>query len=573
MGMPIMPQRTPCKRLQSYWFVPYSTTSHSLPNSLYTDRELILVPKKGRPVTQCQHCRSERKKRSAHVSCDCGQPDKQHHPREKCIHLREAEEKAKATGTLDDQVEKDSAHLARIAEEQGCCCGHGGKCTCSLLMKEYDDPIVPHGPAVKPKLEKTSSEGSITVFQNGHHKPVHRRNHAAHECGMPYKIPMPRHQSDQSVHAAARRSVDNLSLDVNQPYQHPMFSPLNGIAFNGERRKSKSEQPSPKVPALAQSCNGVVDSRLDIDFSALSQTQTNQSMQSTMSESFGFTPLDAMSGLSDNGFDPWSAYPSSDITMPNNNPFGPWTSSNEGSHLMQPALTAASSGTTSEIDEIPPIEDTFDLSMPSIQEDSNFDFFAAQSNNSMNLNRRSLPPGMFGNIDPLSSIPAGLQSSFDNYGVTSAGKGPYQQRDKQMNTVDEAWRFQSMHPLTGLPQYNLGGLPTASRPQSRSLGPDSAPNDVLRQLFPNLDVTSTGSSGDNELQPGTMDVSKAPGMMQSSQTSSGPMDFGTGDVPSMGFTSQAWADGSLSMPNEMTPSSFNLEQDFSSPEYTSSWPQ
>lgn len=35
-------------------------------------RPLNLVGKKGRPVSQCQHCRTLRKSRSAHVKCNCG---------------------------------------------------------------------------------------------------------------------------------------------------------------------------------------------------------------------------------------------------------------------------------------------------------------------------------------------------------------------------------------------------------------------------------------------------------------------------------------------------------------------
>ena len=46
------------------------------------DRPLQHINKKGRPVSQCQHCRSMRKSRSSHVKCDCG--EKTH----KCIHLK-----------------------------------------------------------------------------------------------------------------------------------------------------------------------------------------------------------------------------------------------------------------------------------------------------------------------------------------------------------------------------------------------------------------------------------------------------------------------------------------------------
>lgn len=41
-----------------------------------SDRPLQHINKKGRPVSQCPHCRGLRKSRSTHVRCDCG--DKAH---------------------------------------------------------------------------------------------------------------------------------------------------------------------------------------------------------------------------------------------------------------------------------------------------------------------------------------------------------------------------------------------------------------------------------------------------------------------------------------------------------------
>lgn len=47
------------------------------------DRPLVHVNKKGRPVSQCQHCRGLRKARSQHVKCECH--DKAH-VKEECPH-------------------------------------------------------------------------------------------------------------------------------------------------------------------------------------------------------------------------------------------------------------------------------------------------------------------------------------------------------------------------------------------------------------------------------------------------------------------------------------------------------
>lgn len=48
----------------------------------YSDRPLQHINKKGRPVSQCAHCRAMRKSRSAHIKCDCGEKTS------KCAHLQ-----------------------------------------------------------------------------------------------------------------------------------------------------------------------------------------------------------------------------------------------------------------------------------------------------------------------------------------------------------------------------------------------------------------------------------------------------------------------------------------------------
>jgi hypothetical protein len=55
---------------------------HRVSNCQHSDRPLQHINKKGRPVSQCQHCRSMRKSRSAHTKCDCGEK------MFKCAHLK-----------------------------------------------------------------------------------------------------------------------------------------------------------------------------------------------------------------------------------------------------------------------------------------------------------------------------------------------------------------------------------------------------------------------------------------------------------------------------------------------------
>ena len=45
----------------------------------HTDRPLFEIKKKGRPVTQCEHCRELRKTKQVHVKCLCGVQDVSSH--------------------------------------------------------------------------------------------------------------------------------------------------------------------------------------------------------------------------------------------------------------------------------------------------------------------------------------------------------------------------------------------------------------------------------------------------------------------------------------------------------------
>lgn len=541
------------------WACSSCLKGHRVSGCTHTDRELTLVPKKGRPVTQCQHCRLERKKRSAHVKCDCSDGEKQHHPKEKCIHLREAEERAKA-GFHDDQhpnkpsaTTDDPTHLAAVAEEQGCCCGHGGKCTCSLIKKESQtkDGSSPHGPAVqKPRLETTRSDGSITVFANGHHKPVHKRNHAAHECGMPYKMPMPRHHSDQHTATQARRSVDSLALGSNTPWSSA--APMNGPPF-GERRMSKSEQPSPKPNAAGSCNNGLTDAKLSsIDFGSIATDHAMVSEPMSMFPSF-----DPMSAMADATYDPWSTYPSTDSNMPDNNPFGVWATTFDTNSVAQPALTAASSGTQSEIDEIPSVDDMYGFQMPIIEEDVNIE------GDSNNANRRSLPPNFFGNID--FSMPNLTGNEFQtSIGTYSKAKPMGNDQSLGMNDV---WNTPTMPSMTSIAQRSTPMTSITGRPASHSVGPGNAPSeDIIKQLFPDFDINNNnGFFGGGANSPSSVMDSTT---KRSIPANPANMDLGPMDE-SMTFSSQQqqpWSDGSLSMPNDAFSSSSNdpyiLDQDF-----------
>lgn len=524
------------------------------------------MPKKGRPVTQCQHCRQERKKRSAHVSCDCGDSGKHHHPREKCIHLREAEERAKAGQQEEPSIEKDPAHLATIAEEQGCCCHHGGKCTCSMLKRETGDATAPHGPAVKPRLEKAPSDGSITHFVNGHHKPVHRKNNAAHEHGMPYRLPVPRSNSQHS--SDSNLSTESLPLENPVPLQGSWL-PLTSAPFNPGRRRSKSEQASPRLNPEAY-LGGLPDfTAAPMDFASLTPMRTNESAHSATSSTVGFPAFDHMSGFSEDDMDPWTDMSGLDTTTvkPTNQNRLQALSSYSPDASYQPDMTDPSSGAQSESDDVASVGSIYGISMPSYQAEPPLDM---SNPNSPNTNRHSLPPGFFGNADfSHGSMTNEWQTAVANSAAAHHGK-----LSSSPLNIEGAWQQRSV--MSNSPT-SYDNSPIGSRPQSRSLGPSSAPNnDVLRELFPEMDLDNISNLSQSQPQLASRKTFSG---MPSSMLTSAPIAFNQQPVFEQqalqqstegGMTSQPWTDGSYSIPhdNYTEPLSYESDTGYTSQPYT-----
>lgn len=121
-----------------------------------------------------------------------------------------------------------------------------------------------HAARAKPKLNTTHSEGSLTVFANGHHKPCHRNNNTAHNSGLPYKISRPHtlhgaaafgatfsplHTSSQAEQTA-QRAVDTHSVSNNDYH----------AIFGSAPRGAVDSLPLTPITASLESANGFQDS-------------------------------------------------------------------------------------------------------------------------------------------------------------------------------------------------------------------------------------------------------------------------------------------------------------------------
>ena len=251
-----------------------------------------------------------------------------------------------------------------------CCCTHGGRCACAL-KKEHLDPVpesdsdeaslpTPPSTVSRPRAHTVQSEGSgLTVFTNGHHKPAHKHNQAAHKCGLPYVVPRA-----QSIHGAspgglANRSVDNLphisTIDALHSDSHIKDSM---VSAQQEQRMVKSEHNS---PVFGSTNLGQLNGQLPpLDLSNL------ESFPSAYNFPLEYDGLPAVSdidqpifsaGLSASSVD-WSHY---DLDFSNDN----FAASNfsqaasfagfDFSGIDQPALTTTStSGEISEVEDFMP---------------------------------------------------------------------------------------------------------------------------------------------------------------------------------------------------------------------------
>jgi hypothetical protein len=187
------------------------------------------INKKGRPVSQCQHCRSLRKARSAHVKCDCG--EKTH----KCVHL---------TGVSE-------------GHKESCCCNHGGRCTCSH-KKELSLDTVPETDSEKESPPKVSRvgvrnrrrahtihhDGALTLDENGHHKPTYKHAKPSQRCG-PYQLS--RVNSLHGSGSLANRSADDLLYSATSFADGGRISPISTGSAPPDQRQTRSETASPHL--------------------------------------------------------------------------------------------------------------------------------------------------------------------------------------------------------------------------------------------------------------------------------------------------------------------------------------
>ena len=160
-------------------------------------------------------------------------------------------------------MSKEHVLIIASGDHHKCCCTHGSRCGCSL-KKEHHLDTVPEdiSPAIlaaaihrEPVRSRLSSqlpqESKLTVFTNGHHKPVHKVNDIHNKCGAPYKIPSRAH----TIHGhkeVAQRSSDSLPMTKVGLVSGEVAQNHDSIASTPQPlRRVKSEHASPVLEATS----------------------------------------------------------------------------------------------------------------------------------------------------------------------------------------------------------------------------------------------------------------------------------------------------------------------------------
>ncbi|KAH8705006.1 copper fist DNA binding domain protein [Talaromyces proteolyticus] len=333
------------------WACEACVRGHRVSGCNHNDRTLVHINKKGRPVSQCPHCRGLRKSRTTHTKCDCGDKKKDHH----------------VTSHAETGAEKS---------EHKCRCLHGQRCSCALKKEQHLDPVPETGVAPtpctaltemrKPRLTSTKSESTLTVFRDGHHKPMHKHNDMAHKCGLPYTIP--RHHTIHGTSELAQRSADHLPLATSK---NTDTSPCFNLDYESDdwpsQRRVKSEHGSPVFGAMAAPSQiNTQISPLDLSsYAAFDTNASSDSLSSFFQEPYQDpwlaspdTDLSTAAGAFNAPPVDWSSFPLSSTGVSTTVSQAPSYASfdfNNVSNPSYPGLTASSSGDISEVDDFGPL--------------------------------------------------------------------------------------------------------------------------------------------------------------------------------------------------------------------------
>ncbi|KAI5949764.1 HAA1 [Candida theae] len=205
---------------------------HRVTTCTHTDQPLTMIKPKGRPASQCHHCRENRKQKSVHVTCTCGKKSKL--PRS-------------ASSTSINSI-----------HETGCACHKTSHCTCGPSS----------GVGLPTKKNKETDPAKIRALLDG---DILKRSNSLPTRPMPRRL---RKQSTPSEIGTAsnsgNHSQDHVDFGFISPHETQLENPelsdnfvLEDILMPFEIKKglfdlfNKSDDPDGSNSALSEGISGV----------------------------------------------------------------------------------------------------------------------------------------------------------------------------------------------------------------------------------------------------------------------------------------------------------------------------
>ncbi|KAI0640422.1 hypothetical protein C8Q79DRAFT_451642 [Trametes meyenii] len=162
---------------------------HRSSSCKHTDRPLFEIKKKGRPVTQCEHCRELRKTRQIHVKCVCEGKDNGEGPSSSGLSgqgVAKVLARAAFPGGLPEGLLEASVASRPLSEGsdsdqgRGCSCKDDTSCTCWTPRSHAKRPMRPaerrgseSHPRSTPGEEPISQPAALVVHaHSGNNRPV-----------------------------------------------------------------------------------------------------------------------------------------------------------------------------------------------------------------------------------------------------------------------------------------------------------------------------------------------------------------------------------------------------------------
>ncbi|THH15283.1 hypothetical protein EUX98_g9489 [Antrodiella citrinella] len=231
---------------------------HRSSSCKHTDRPLFEIKKKGRPVTQCEHCRELRKTKQVHVKCSCeNKEDSDGGPSSSTKGVKRPPASAAFPSGLPEALEATVA-LQRLGEgspsgsspgtpPNTCDCKVSGSCDCctprvsSSQSKKQGKERAAAARSDDGVVKRDSEEpiagpgGLVAIANGGHHRPVLPR-------------PSPQRQSSPSGPVHDPSQPDHPHASRHQAHSEHFYSPYGRAYDHAHGAELVSSEPSLPAP-------------------------------------------------------------------------------------------------------------------------------------------------------------------------------------------------------------------------------------------------------------------------------------------------------------------------------------